>query len=517
MRAASRRTVGLDVGFNTSNPRMLQLFVNGPPGSGKTTISRLLGSEFGLEPVATGDLLRDNIAAMTALGREAQQCISAKTLIPDAVVVDMVADKIAACTRQRRGWVLDGFPRTVEQCQSLQTRKQIAPAVVIVLELTESECVKRITGRRFDPETGAIFHSPSQMPRDPDVVARLVKRGDDSPDKLPPRFEAYRTFGEKTNAKFAGIAHRVSASGGPDVVLERISTLLHALVRGGDNGSASQTPPMTFKALHAAAIGREGSNQPTAAVNRSTSALNKHEQYKKHMPQRIEEEDEDNDVESEADHLQDQLQQCKFDYEEAEPVNARRIQPSASTDQPLELSSSSKSVPVESPSPSNNAEHQTSTIVAPPAPRPSIASSVASSPSIRGLSSGSTGFSAADMVKFRAMLVDGFDVLKHGRRGSPHTRTIFTDVDVKRIFWQKPTKDPKNRKAKLDQSLLLADVVQVVRGMKTDVLKRSGNVAKYERYLSLVADDRTLDVEVASEPLCEFLLRGFEQLLHANM
>lgn len=118
-----------------------------------------------------------------------------------------------------------------------------------------------------------------------------------------------------------------------------------------------------------------------------------------------------------------------------------------------------------------------------------------------------------DMARFRNMLLDGFDVLKHGRRGSPHTRTVFADVELKCVFWQKPAKDRRSKKAKLEQSLLLADVLQVVRSMKTDVLKRSGDVAKYERYLSLIADDRTLDLELPGDEQCEFLRRGFERLL----
>ncbi|CAK4648960.1 unnamed protein product [Aphanomyces euteiches] len=115
-----------------------------------------------------------------------------------------------------------------------------------------------------------------------------------------------------------------------------------------------------------------------------------------------------------------------------------------------------------------------------------------------------------DMERFKTMLVSGFDVIKHGRRGAPHTRTLFCDVEFKRLFWQKP--DKKELKAKLDQSIALADVIQVVQGMKTDVFKRSGDSSKSDRYLSLIGDDRTLDIEVASEELCTLLVNGLTAL-----
>ncbi|RHY32577.1 hypothetical protein DYB32_002444 [Aphanomyces invadans] len=106
-----------------------------------------------------------------------------------------------------------------------------------------------------------------------------------------------------------------------------------------------------------------------------------------------------------------------------------------------------------------------------------------------------------DSERFKTMLISGFDVIKHGRRGAPHTRTVLVlHVACGRLFWQKP--DKKELKAKLDQSIAIADVIQVVQGMKTDVFKRSGDTAKTNRYLSLIADDRTLDIEVASEELC---------------
>jgi adenylate kinase family enzyme len=532
---------------------MLQLFVNGPPGAGKTSLCKLLCEEFGLELVATGDLLRENILQRTSLGVVAKDCISHKSLVPDHVVVDMVAEKICECVH-RKGWVLDGFPRTPEQSSALR-RKQIFPSVVIVLELGEPECVKRITGRRFDPVTSKIYHMPNIMPRDATVLARLTKRSDDAPDRLPPRFEAYRQHGDATNALYDSVAHRVDVSRKPiQDVLETVVSLLHAIrphvggrgsesVRGNQavsispcSSSGAVVPPPAIR-LHCAPLSASQSKRVSMALQRP-------------VPQKIDEEDEEQATQdgestyapevrppaatptaapvtaptaasSASLHHADELPRIEVNFKAMHVDMGRqmgmRSSPSAS------LASSPSSSPSHSPSSargkaapeaetfsfqaSNNEDVGGSVAAASPPSSPTTHAMAARQPS---------GASGIDMAKFKDLLLDGFDVLKHGRRGSPHTRTIFADMEFKRIFWMKPGKEAKAKKAKLDQSLLLADVVQVLRGMKTEVLKRSGDVARYERYLSLVVDGRTLDLELPSEAMCDFLLRGFELLLHGS-
>uniref|UniRef100_K3X7C4 Adenylate kinase active site lid domain-containing protein n=1 Tax=Globisporangium ultimum (strain ATCC 200006 / CBS 805.95 / DAOM BR144) TaxID=431595 RepID=K3X7C4_GLOUD len=502
---------------------MLQVFINGPPGSGKTTLCRLLCAELHLEPVSTGDLLKENIAQHTELGRIAKECISSKSLVPDHVVVDMVAEKVLECNLRNQGWVLDGFPRTSDQCAALR-RKMISPSVVIILELLERECTKRITGRRFDGVTGKIYHLPNVTPKDASVLARLTKRGDDTSDKLPPRFEAYRTYGEKTNALFSGVAHCMDASKPPEELLEELLVLLHSIRPVGSSNNSSIS---SFTSGFAAVTIRGSQQQQQQAQSLPVVAPSSQVPKKQPLvPQKIEEENEN--VDDEADAMTG-VPEYNYDCDDAEPVRLERVQEKVLPPEPQRSmqqrrSSSTRSLSgykaseTISSSPNahmnNNDELPSSSvpIVTPPSnnknnvllPSSSMRSTISQPP--------------VDMAAFKDMLLDGFEVFKHGRRGSPHTRVIFTDMEFKRIFWQKPMKDSKaTKKAKLDQSIVLADVVQVVRGMKTEVLKRSGDVAKYERYLSLVADDRTLDMELPNDAICEFLLRGFDALLHGSL
>ncbi|KAJ0403927.1 hypothetical protein P43SY_009420 [Pythium insidiosum] len=539
---------------------MLQLFINGPPGAGKTSLCKLLCDELRLEHVATGDLLRENILQRTPLGCVAKDCISRKALVPDHVVVDMVAEKIldGRLRQHAVGWVLDGFPRTPEQCAALR-RRQIVPTVVVVLELSERECVQRITGRRFDPVTSRIYHMPALLPKEPGALARLTKRSDDAADRLPPRFEAYRQYGEATNALFRGVTHRVNALDRPERVLDAVIAILHANRPGGPMLPTPAPMPMPPTASPAAAA-RGNQQQPDGARGgRSTDS-------KRAMPQRIDEETEDDD-----------LATSQFQYDSDDASSARSAEhqsrrlsavsakplpppssPSAPATVPSRVSAAALPAPETEPdvcatddsmfqfqslhetiakgfaepaedkapqqpetgtgveSDGNNHNSPSPAPAAAQAPASTLALASSSSPSLSpspSPSPSSTATLSPDFAKFRDLLLDGFEVLKHGRRGSPHARTIFTDMEFKRIFWMKPTKEAKAKKAKLDQSLLLADVVQVVRGMKTEVLKRSGDVGRYERYLSLVADDRTLDMELPTEAFCDFLLRGFEQLL----
>ncbi len=129
---------------------MLNLILFGPPGSGKGTQAEGLINKFKLQHLSTGDILRNEIARSTALGMEAKKFMDKGLLVPDEVVIGMISSKIDETVEQVKGYIFDGFPRTIPQAEALDKLlqfKQIPIKKVLSLEVSEEELVKRLLGR----------------------------------------------------------------------------------------------------------------------------------------------------------------------------------------------------------------------------------------------------------------------------------------------------------------------------------------------------------------------------------
>lgn len=159
-----------------------RVFLCGPPGSGKTSQCAHLARQFGIRHISTGDMLKKHIRGSTKLGREAKAHVDSGNLVPDDVVIDMVAEELRKPQCVETGFVLDGFPRTIDQALALR-RHGVVPNRIVQLELSEAVLQARVTGRRIDPATSKLYHT-SHMPRDPEIAARLRARPDDAPEKL---------------------------------------------------------------------------------------------------------------------------------------------------------------------------------------------------------------------------------------------------------------------------------------------------------------------------------------------
>lgn len=173
----------------------------GAPGAGKGTQAKLIAQRYGIPQISTGDILRDNVARGTELGRKADPIMKAGGLVPDDLVLVMVQDRLSQLDCDR-GFILDGFPRTVKQAEWLDkyltsrsfVGQTLAP-VVMNVEVSYNQLLQRLTGRRSCPVEGTIYNIYFQPPRKEGVCdscgSQLVQRKDDKEEVISKRLKEY--------------------------------------------------------------------------------------------------------------------------------------------------------------------------------------------------------------------------------------------------------------------------------------------------------------------------------------
>jgi adenylate kinase len=169
----------------------------GPPGAGKGTQARELAREWGVPHLATGDMLREALAAGTRLGLEAKRYMDQGALVPDDVIIGLMGERLAAADAWK-GFILDGFPRTIGQAEALA--KLLAGAGqtlerVIFFDVPEPELLRRLTGRRICRRCQTAYHLVSAPPKRPGVCDKcggeLYQREDDGEKTARNRLEVY--------------------------------------------------------------------------------------------------------------------------------------------------------------------------------------------------------------------------------------------------------------------------------------------------------------------------------------
>ena len=171
----------------------MDLILLGAPGAGKGTQGALLAAELGVPKIATGDMLRDAVREGTALGREAKGYMDAGALVPDDVILGMVRERLSQ-DDAKGGAVFDGYPRNAAQAGSLDGMLAgigRTNDAVLYLEVDDDAIVRRMGGRRTDPETGSVYHVEHNPPP-AEVAARCVIRPDDVEETVRTRLEVYR-------------------------------------------------------------------------------------------------------------------------------------------------------------------------------------------------------------------------------------------------------------------------------------------------------------------------------------
>jgi adenylate kinase len=163
----------------------------GPPGSGKGTQAEKLNDDLGLVRLSTGDMLREAVRNGTDLGKMAKEYMDKGALVPDEVVIGLMKERIAEL---KEGFVLDGFPRTVQQAEALSEFVEIDHA--INLDVDDEELVDRLTKRRSCPDCNVVFHLLYKPPMKDGICdkcgAKLYQRSDDTEDTVRARLKVYR-------------------------------------------------------------------------------------------------------------------------------------------------------------------------------------------------------------------------------------------------------------------------------------------------------------------------------------
>jgi adenylate kinase len=170
----------------------MRLVFLGPPGAGKGTQAAKLADHLGVPRISTGDILRRNVADGTDLGKKAKAYMDSGKLVPDDLVIEMTKRRLAE-PDAKRGFILDGFPRTIAQADALAKLTTLDAVVTLFLE--PEELIKRSSGRRVCPKCEALYHVLSSPPRSPGVCDRcgstLVTRPDDKEEVVRARIDTY--------------------------------------------------------------------------------------------------------------------------------------------------------------------------------------------------------------------------------------------------------------------------------------------------------------------------------------
>ena len=205
----------------------MRLILLGAPASGKGTQGAVLCEKFGVPKIATGDMLRAAVAAGTELGKKAAQIMQEGKLVPDEVVIGLVKERVSQADA-KKGFILDGFPRTVPQADALDallTSLGTPLEKVVQIDVSRDLLEERATLRRTDKRTGHIYHLKYSPPP---LDAELEHRADDQPETVKKRLDQYdaMTAALLPHYEKLGLLRRVDGVGSPKEITDRILAAL---------------------------------------------------------------------------------------------------------------------------------------------------------------------------------------------------------------------------------------------------------------------------------------------------
>jgi adenylate kinase len=215
----------------------MRLVLLGPPGAGKGTQGVLLAERYGIPQISTGEILRDHVQRGTKLGIQARSYMDRGEYVPDDVVVSMVMDRLAEPDADK-GFILDGFPRTVAQAEALERALEVTEeplSAVLKYSIGGELAVRRLVGRYTCPNCGRTYHAEFKPPATDELCdvcgAALERRADDDELTARRRLAVYREQASPLERFYAerDLLHQVDAEATPDHVVERTMRVLEEI------------------------------------------------------------------------------------------------------------------------------------------------------------------------------------------------------------------------------------------------------------------------------------------------
>ena len=212
----------------------MNLVFLGPPGAGKGTQAKMMVDRYSIPQISTGDILRKAVAAGTELGKEAKKFMDAGGLVPDDVVIGLAKERLkeADC---KKGYILDGFPRTVVQAKTLDSiLSEMGESIshVISIVVHEGDLLKRLTGRRTCRQCNSMYHVHFEPSKKGDACDKcdgeLYQRNDDKEETIKSRLKVYKDQTEPLIAYYRGkgLLRDIPGSGDIKQIFERITKVL---------------------------------------------------------------------------------------------------------------------------------------------------------------------------------------------------------------------------------------------------------------------------------------------------
>jgi adenylate kinase len=219
----------------------MRIILFGAPGSGKGTQGEILARSHGIPRISTGDLLRRAVRDGTPLGRKAEAFMAAGSLVSDDIVTGLVRERIADpdCAR---GFILDGYPRTIAQAEAVQALDPGRPELVIGLEIDDEVLVARLSSRRICASCQAVYNLTAQPPARPETCdvcgGKLEQRPDDRPEVIRERLRVYQAQTEPLKAFYAGrkAYHAVDADRPVETIAAEIARIVDEALEGARRG-----------------------------------------------------------------------------------------------------------------------------------------------------------------------------------------------------------------------------------------------------------------------------------------